>query len=93
MSLQKAEAYLESKGFLDHVITLEESTATVALAAQALGVQPGMIAKTMSFLQGDQVVLILTEGTAKVDNRKYKDTLKRWKKRSAMHPAASVRLA
>ena len=62
MSLQKAEAYLESKGFLDHVITLEESTATVALAAQALGVQPGMIAKTMSFLQGDQVVLILTEG-------------------------------
>ena len=74
MSLQKAEAYLESKGFLDHVITLEESTATVALAAQALGVQPGMIAKTMSFLQGDQVVLILTEGTAKVDNRKYKDT-------------------
>ena len=38
MSLQKAEAYLESKGFLDHVITLEESTATVALAAQALGV-------------------------------------------------------
>ena len=74
MSLQKAEAYLESKGFWDHVITLEESTATVALAAQALGVQPGMIAKTMSFLQGDQVVLILTEGTAKVDNRKYKDT-------------------
>lgn len=52
MSLQKAEAYLESKGFSDHVITLEESTATVALAAQALGVQPGMIAKTMSFLQG-----------------------------------------
>ena len=39
MSLQKAEAYLESKGFLDHVITLGESTATVALAAQALGVQ------------------------------------------------------
>ena len=74
MSLQKAEAYLESKGFLDHVITLEESTATVALAAQALGVQPGMIAKTMSFLQGEKTVLILTEGTAKVDNRKYKDT-------------------
>lgn len=74
MSLQKAEAYLEKKGFLDHVITLEESTATVTLAAQALGVQPGMIAKTMSFLQGEQVVLILTEGTAKIDNRKYKDT-------------------
>ena len=44
------------------------------LAAEALGVEPGMTAKTMSFLQGEQPVLILTEGTAKVDNRKYKDT-------------------
>jgi prolyl-tRNA editing enzyme YbaK/EbsC (Cys-tRNA(Pro) deacylase) len=74
MSLEKAENYLESKGFLDHVIVLEESTATVALAAEALGVEPGMIAKTMSFLQGDQAILVLTEGTARVDNRKYKDT-------------------
>ena len=74
MSLKKAEEYLEEKGFLDHVIELKESTATVALAAEALGVEPGMIAKTMSFLQGDKAVLILTEGTARVDNRKYKDT-------------------
>ena len=74
MSLKKAEDYLEEKGFLDHVIELKESTATVALAAEALGVEPGMIAKTMSFLQGAKPVLILTEGTARVDNRKYKDT-------------------
>ena len=74
MSLEKAESYLKKAGFLDHVIELKESTATVALAAEALGVEPGMIAKTMSFLQGEQPVLILTEGTAKVDNRKYKDT-------------------
>ena len=74
MSIEKAKAYLASRGFLDHVIELADSTATVAEAAQALGVQPGMIAKTMSFLQGDTAVLILTEGTAKVDNRKYKDT-------------------
>ena len=74
MSLEKAKAYLSSRGFADHVIEPTASTATVAEAAQALGVQPGMIAKTMSFLQGDQAVLILTEGTAKVDNRKYKDT-------------------
>ena len=59
MSLEKAENYLKEAGFLDHVIELKESTATVALAAEALGVEP---------------VLILTEGTAKVDNRKYKDT-------------------
>ena len=72
--MEKAESYLKEAGFLDHVIELKESTATVALAAEALGVEPGMIAKTMSFLQGEQPVLILTEGTAKVDNRKYKDT-------------------
>lgn len=74
MSQERAEKYLESRGFLDHVIRLEASTATVAEAADALSVEPGMIAKTMSFLQDDQPVLILTEGTARVENRKYKDT-------------------
>ena len=73
MSLEKAERYLEHKGMLDRVIRLKESTATVAEAAEALGVEPGMIAKTMSFLQDGQAVLILTEGTASIDNRKYKD--------------------
>lgn len=74
MSIEKAKAYLKEKGLLEHVIELEASTATVEEAAMALGVAPGMIAKTMSFLQGEQPVLILTEGTAKVNNRKYKDT-------------------
>ena len=74
MSQERAEKYLESRGFLDHVIRLEASTATVAEAADALGVEPGMIAKTMSFLLDDQPILILTEGTARVENRKYKDT-------------------
>lgn len=74
MSLEKAKAYLTEKGYADHIIELEDSSATVQLAAQALGVQPGMIAKTMSFLQGEEAILILTEGTAKIDNRKYKDT-------------------
>ena len=73
MSLEKAEEYLKNKRMLDHVIRLEDSTATVVEAAQALGVEPEMIAKTMSFLRDDQPVLILTEGTAKIDNRKYKD--------------------
>ena len=74
MSQKRAENYLEQKGFLDHVIRLEASMATVAEAADALGVEPGMIAKTMSFLLDDQPILILTEGTARVENRKYKDT-------------------
>ena len=73
MSLEKAERYLEDRGMLDRVIRLKESTATVAEAAEALGVEPGMIAKTMSFLRDGQAVLILTEGTARIDNRKYKD--------------------
>lgn len=74
MSFDKAKRYLEEKGFIDNIIELEDSSATVALAAQVLGVEPGMIAKTMSFLQGEKPVLILTEGTARIDNRKYKDT-------------------
>ena len=74
MSLERAKAYLAEKGYADHIIELEDSSATVQLAAQALGVDPGMIAKTMSFLIGEEAILILTEGTAKVDNRKYKDT-------------------
>ena len=74
MSLEKAKAYLAEKGYADHVIELEDSSATVQLSAQALGVEPGMIAKTMSFLIGEEAILILTEGTARVDNRKYKDT-------------------
>ena len=73
MSLEKAKTYLQGKGMEDHVIRLEDSTATVAQAAAALGVVPGMIAKTMSFLQDGQAVLILTEGTARIDNHKYKE--------------------
>ncbi len=74
MSLEKAKNYLEQVGFIDHLIELEAYTATVAEAATALGVEPGMIAKTMSFIQDDRPVLILTEGTSRIDNRKYKDT-------------------
>ena len=74
MSFEKAKKYLQEKGYEDHIIELEDSSATVQLAAQALGVEPGMIAKTMSFLIGEEAILILTEGTARVDNRKYKDT-------------------
>lgn len=74
MSFTKAKAYLESVGFADHIMEPEASTATVVEAAEALGVEPGMIAKTMSFLIGDKPILILAEGTARIDNRKYKNT-------------------
>ncbi len=72
MSLERATAYLRSVGFADRIIIPDHSSATVEQAAEALGCAPGMIAKTLSFLQGDQPVLILAEGTARIDNAKYK---------------------
>ena len=72
MAYEKARNYLREKGLEDHIIIPEHSSATVAEAAEALGCKPGMIAKTLSFLQGDNTVLILAEGMARVDNKKYK---------------------
>lgn len=72
MSLERATRYLESKGLADRIIIPSHSSATVAEAAEALGCEPGMIAKTLSFLQGNRPVLILAEGAARIDNAKYK---------------------
>ena len=73
MSLEKAKAYLASRGLEGRVIEPEVSTATVPLAAQALGVEEGMIAKTLSFTVNEKPILILAAGTARIDNRKFKD--------------------
>ncbi|MBQ4506583.1 MAG: YbaK/EbsC family protein [Firmicutes bacterium] len=72
MSLERAREYLRSKGFEERIIIPERSSATVAEAAEAIGCEPGMIAKTLSFLQDDGPVLILAEGMTRVDNKKYK---------------------
>lgn len=74
MSLEKAKTHLAAKGFEDRIILHEESTATVELAAAAVGVEPGRIAKSLSFLIDGHAVVILAEGMARVDNRKFKDT-------------------
>ncbi|HBP24014.1 MAG TPA: EbsC protein [Oribacterium sp.] len=74
MSLEKAKKYLEDKGYADRIILLHASSATVELAAEALGVEPASIAKTLSFYLGEQPILIVTEGTARIDNHKYKNT-------------------
>ncbi len=58
------------------VIQLDASTATVALAAEALGVAPAQIAKTLSLRVDRSVILIVTRGDARLDNRKYKDTFR-----------------
>jgi prolyl-tRNA editing enzyme YbaK/EbsC (Cys-tRNA(Pro) deacylase) len=73
MAFEKAKAYLEKHGLADQIIETEHSSATVAAAAEALGCDEAMIAKTLSFLQDEQPVLILADGTARIVNRKYKD--------------------
>ncbi len=87
MSLERARTYLREKGLEDRIIIPEHSSATVAEAAEALGCEPGMIAKTLSFLQGEQPVLILAEGTARIDNAKYKA---RFQKKGKMIPFDQV---
>ncbi len=73
MSFEKAMAYLKEKGMEDRVQTFEVSSATVELAAKAVGCEPERIAKTLSFLVNEKAVLIVAAGDAKVDNRKYKE--------------------
>ena len=72
MALEKAKKYLEKRGYLDRVIEPDVSTATVELAAAAIGVEPGRICKSLSFLIEDRPVIILAEGMARVNNKKYK---------------------
>ena len=72
MSIERARAYLRNFGIEDRVQELSESSATVALAAEALGCAPQRIAKTLSFLVNGQAILIVTAGDVKIDNSKYK---------------------
>ena len=72
MSIEKVRAFFRKKGIEDRVQEFPVSSATVELAAQALGVEGKRIAKTLSFLVGDQCVLIVAAGDAKVDNAKFK---------------------
>ena len=72
MSMDKARAHLAKHGFEDRIIELEQSSATVALAAEALGCEPDHIAKTLSFVKDDGAILILAAGMARIDNAKFK---------------------
>ena len=87
MAFDKAKTYLESFGLADRIIVTEHSSATVSEAAEAIGCEPAMIAKTLSFLQDDTPVLILADGLARIDNRKYKE---RFHCKARMIPAELV---
>ncbi len=72
MSLQSVVSFLAAHAPDIAVIELQASTATVAQAAEAHGVEPGRIAKTLSLRMGGEVVLLVTRGDARLDNQKFK---------------------
>lgn len=75
MSLQRARDHLASFGLTDRIIETEESSATVELAAKAVGTQPERIAKSLTYLLPDgSPILVVVAGDARSDNRKFKDT-------------------
>ena len=74
MSLQSVKDFFSERHMNIDIIELPVSTATVALAAEAHGVEPGQIAKTLAFKLNDgRVVLVVAKGDARIDNKKFKD--------------------
>jgi prolyl-tRNA editing enzyme YbaK/EbsC (Cys-tRNA(Pro) deacylase) len=87
MSLQSVRAFFAERGLDVPILELEVSTATVALAAAAHGVEPGRIAKTLAFRLGDgRAILLVASGDARIDNRKFKNVFGKGK----MLPADEV---
>lgn len=74
MSVDKVKKYFAGYGMESRVLEFDVSSATVELAAAALNCEPGRIAKTLSFLVGEQPILIVSAGDVKIDNAKYKAT-------------------
>ncbi|MBS1159623.1 MAG: hypothetical protein H6R15_2042 [Proteobacteria bacterium] len=87
MSLQSVRDFFAARQLDIPIIELEVSTATVALAAAAHGVEAGRIAKTLAFrVNGGQAMLLVARGDARIDNRKFKDRFGKGK----MLPAEEV---
>lgn len=76
MSIEKVRKYFNEKGIADRIREFEVSSATVALAAEALHCEESRIAKTLSFHLGEKVILIVAAGDTKIDNAKYKAQFK-----------------
>ena len=72
MSIEKVRSYLKKYNAEDRIMEFEESSATVELAAHAVGVIPARIAKTLSFKKEDGCILVVTAGDQKIDNSKFK---------------------
>lgn len=72
MSIERVREYFRARGLAHRILEFDVSSATVELAAQAVGCEGKRIAKTLSFRVGDRVILIVTAGDARIDNQKYK---------------------
>lgn len=72
MAIEKVKEYFAKCGIANRVREFDVSSATVELAAAALGCEPCRIAKSLSFFVGDKPILVVTAGDVKVDNAKYK---------------------
>ncbi|MDO5293838.1 MAG: YbaK/EbsC family protein [bacterium] len=72
MAIEKVKAYFQAYNMEERIRELDQSCATVQLAAEALGCEAGRIAKTLSFLVDGKAILIVTAGDVKIDNAKYK---------------------
>ena len=72
MSIDKVHKYFSSLGIENRILEFNVSSATVDLAAAALGCEPCRIAKTLSFMTSESAILVVAAGDAKIDNPKYK---------------------
>lgn len=73
MSVESVKKHFKEANLGLEVIEMNNSTATVELAARAIGVEEGQIAKTIALELKEETILIVCKGDAKIDNRKYKD--------------------
>jgi Cys-tRNA(Pro) deacylase len=73
MSVESVKAYFQENDLSFEVLEFDASTETVDRAAEALGVPPALIAKTLAFKVKDRNVLVVTKGDARIDNRKFKE--------------------
>lgn len=76
MSVENVRRFFLDRNLEDPVFTLDESGATVDLAAETIGVNPEFIAKTLAFNVKEKKVLVVTRGDARVDNKKFKQLFK-----------------
>lgn len=72
MAFDKAKEYLDKSGYGDRVMVFDVSSATVELAAAAVGTEPCRIAKSLTFLVDEKPVMIICAGDGKIANAKYK---------------------